>query len=118
MSVTPAVVFGLKAFDPVVALMRLAQRPLFFISPRCFRGNIFWQAIRSRWTTANPPEIVAQFFPGLALQNGHVRDSGLAGRISGIVTLLAMPSLVPPAVWSFFFCGRLKRAIEPYLGAK
>jgi len=47
--------------------------------------------IRSRWTTANPPELVAQFFPGLALQNGHARESGLAGRVSGIITLLAMP---------------------------
>jgi hypothetical protein len=47
--------------------------------------------IRARWTIANPPELVAQFFPGLALQNGQVRESGLAGRISGIITLLAMP---------------------------
>ena len=47
--------------------------------------------IRTRWTTANPPELVAQFFPTLALQNAHVRESGLAGRISGIITLLTMP---------------------------
>jgi hypothetical protein len=47
--------------------------------------------IRSRWTTANRPAAVAQFFPGLALQNGHNRESGLTGRISGIIILFATP---------------------------
>jgi hypothetical protein len=47
--------------------------------------------IRARWTTANTPDLVAQSFRGFALQNGHISESGLTGRVSGIISFFGMP---------------------------
>lgn len=79
--------------------IQMRVRCLTIRSAACFtasRLDFFWAScraaalIRARCRTANPPELVSQSLPRLALQNGHPREMGLIGRTSGMTVFFAI----------------------------